>query len=204
MRNIIIFSLLTIAVILFLSACKSSSGLNKMPKNTVYLIPESKPIKLTDEQREFVGSNNQFALRLFGEIDKVRQTESTIVSPISITYLLGMLNSGATGATRNQITGVLGFGEDAKALNEFCGKMIKESPFADSGVTIETANSINLNSTADLKLLPGFEKDMKDYYQAQVSALDFGKKSSLNKINDWCNKHTHSFKLVISCNIYNP
>ena len=191
MRNIFTFLLFIIAVLFLLPSCKSSSGLDQFPKNTVYMIPESKPIKLSDEQREYVKHNNQFALRLFGKINKEMDKQSTIYSPISITYLLGMLNSGATGGTREQITNVLGFGDDAKGLNEFCAKMIKESPFADSGVTIETANSINVNSAMGFKLLPTFEKDMQTYYQAQISALDFDKKSSLNKINDWCNKHTH-------------
>ena len=42
------------------------------------------------------------------------------MSPISVTYMLGMLNAGADGETRGQIMDVLGLGNDPAAINTYC------------------------------------------------------------------------------------
>ena len=55
---------------------------------------EPKEIKLTNDERQLVENNNAFALRLF---QKARGDESLLLSPLSITVDLGMLNNGADG-----------------------------------------------------------------------------------------------------------
>ena len=53
---------------------------------------ERKEIELTSEERALVNSNNQFAFDLFR---KARGGEDMLLSPLSITYALGMVNNGA-------------------------------------------------------------------------------------------------------------
>ncbi len=159
-------------------------------RHTTYMIPEKKVIQLSAEQKQFVDRNNTFGCRLFHEVQQLVPEKSVIVSPLSVTYLLGMLNAGAEGQTRDEITSLLGFGEDRDAINAFCKKMLTEAPFVDSGVTVETANAINLNSAAGITLQKDYEKTVSDNYFAQIEALNFGKDSSKKKINDWCKKHT--------------
>ncbi len=160
-------------------------------RNTTYMIPEHKEIQLTAEQQQYVTKNNTFGCRLFSEVVNGKPEKSAIVSPLSVTYLLGMLNAGAEGTTRQEITDVMGFGDDRDALNTFCKKMLKEAPLADSGVTVEVANALHVNSGQGIKLQRDYESTVTDCYEASVEALDFGKDSSKNKINSWCSKHTH-------------
>ena len=160
-------------------------------RNTTYMIPEHKEIQLTAEQQQYVTKNNTFGCRLFSEVVNGKPKESAIVSPLSVTYLLGMLNAGAEGTTRQEITDVMGFGDDRDALNTFCKKMLKEAPFADSGVTVEVANALHVNSGQGIKLQRAYENTVTDCYEASVEALDFGKDSSKKMINSWCSKHTH-------------
>ena len=54
-------------------------------------------ICLTEEEQQLVKSNNDFAFRLFS---KVRGGENRVISPLSITYALGMMNNGAAGLTQ--------------------------------------------------------------------------------------------------------
>ena len=62
--------------------------------------------ELTRTELELVNNSNEFAFNLFRKAqDKVK---SQILSPISITYALGMLNNGAAGETQAQINKVLG------------------------------------------------------------------------------------------------
>ena len=147
-------------------------------RNTTYMIPEHKEIQLTAEQQQYVTKNNTFGCRLFSEVVNGKPEESAIVSPLSVTYLLGMLNAGAEGTTRQEITDVMGFGDDRDALNTFCKKMLKEAPLADSGVTVEVANALHVNSGQGIKLQRAYENTVTDCYEASVEALDFGKDSS--------------------------
>ena len=63
---------------------------------------EPKPISLSSEELELVSGNNNFAFNLFRQ---ARGGESLILSPLSITYALGMLNNGAQGQTQPRSRG---------------------------------------------------------------------------------------------------
>ena len=151
-----------------------------------------KDIRLTESQRKMCNSNNDFICNLFRTIYKQRKdNRSIIVSPISVSYLLGMLNEGADGETRRQITDVLGLnGSTVEEINKYFKKMIDETPIVDTKVIVKTANCIDVNSAKDIRLIPQYETDMLKYYNAQVDALDFRKDSSLTIINNWCKTHT--------------
>ena len=66
-----------------------------------------KAIALTDAERQLVEQNSDFAFNLFRQ---TRNTENHVLSPLSITYALGMLNNGADGITREEICQVLSGG----------------------------------------------------------------------------------------------
>ena len=170
-------------VMLALVSCKDEG-------DVVYMLPERKPIVLSAEQKQMRDNNNEFAWRLFQTMQEQQGDTSTVLSPISVTYMLGMLNAGAAGTTRDEITATLGFGSDPTAVNEFCKKMIEGAPNVDPAATVKIANCINVNSAKGLSLLKQYVNDMKDYYSAQIEALDFTKSSSLEKINKWCSKNT--------------
>lgn len=178
-----------------LMACMLLSVLTACSDNgedvVVNMLPEVRRIALTAEQQQMTDNNNEFACRLFRTINEQKEGDgSVIVSPISVTYMLGMLNTGADGQTRQQITDVLGLGNSIQEINEYCKKMTDEAPRVDPSVTVKIANSIDVNSALGLTLVPQFKTDMQNYYNAQVEALDFNKSSSLDKINDWCKKNT--------------
>jgi len=136
-----------------------------------------------------VDGNIQFALDLMRKTCK-GQPGNIVISPISTAYMLGMLNAGAAGSTREEITAALGFGADPAAVNEFCNKMIDGAPNVDPAATVKIANCIDVNSAKGITLLKQYVYDIKEYYNAQIDALDFSKNSTLDKINSWCKKNT--------------
>lgn len=146
-------------------------------------------ISLTEEERKLVESNNDFAFRLFRQ---TRGEESSIMSPLSITFALGMMNNGAAGQTQQEINDVLGFGEaGADAINQFCRKMLNEAPTLDVETTAEIANTIFVNSGTGYELQPGFVEKANTYYDATPEALDFYDDATIDIINHWANEHTH-------------
>ena len=183
--GLLIFGGIMLLFIVTMSSCTSEDG------DVVYMLPDAKPIQLSEAQKQMRDNNNEFAWRLFQTMQEQKGDSSTVLSPISVTYLLGMLNAGAAGTTRDEITNVLGFGNDPQAVNEYCKKMIDEAPNVDPAATVKIANSIYVNSYMGLNLLKQYVNDMKTYYNAQIDALDFTKSSTLDKINNWCSKNTN-------------
>ena len=182
---------LAAAVMMSLAACTTDDDASINNGDVVYMLPETRDINLTGEQLQMRDNNNDFACRLFNAINqRQEQHGSTIVSPISVSYVLGMLNAGADGETRDQIMDVLGLGNDPAAINAYCKKMIDEAPLVDPSVTLKIANSIYVNSNKGINLYPQYQSDMQQYYSAQIEALDFNQHSSLDIINNWCKTHT--------------
>lgn len=188
MKKVLVLTLATAALV----GCSSDKlGDDEM---VVDMLPKTRSIELTPEQREFVTQNTDFSFNLFRTINEMDQEKkSNIISPISVTYVMGMLNDGATGQTAKEITSVIGFGEDnIKGVNEFCQTLITEAPKADPSVTLEIANTVIGNKFKNVQFASAYEKDLKSYYAAEVSSLDFSKtKDALKSINGWCKKKTH-------------
>ena len=141
----------------------------------------------TSLQGKMADNNNDFACKLFRTINEQKKG-STIVSPISVSYVLGMLNEGADGETRQQITDVLGLGGSVQEINEYFKKMMDEAQSVDPSVTLKNANCIYFK--LGMSINPKFKADMQNYYNAHVEAINFNSSSILNKINNWCKTHT--------------
>ena len=135
--------------------------------------------------------NNDFACNLFRSIyEQKHGYGSFIMSPISVGYLLGMLNAGAEGETQRQITEVLGLDGSAQEINRHFKKIMDEASSADSTVTIRIANSINVNSARGYRLIPKYKENMQKFYDAQIDAFPFTDGRNVDIINNWCNTHT--------------
>ena len=145
-----------------------------------------KEIQMSKDERLLVQSNNDFAFRLMRE---ARTEVSQILSPLSITYALGMLNNGAAGQTQQEINRVLGFGEaGADAINAFCRKLLTEAPALDSDTRVAIANNIYMNKPYVLKA--DFARKAYDYYDAQPESRDFSDGVTRDVINQWGSDHT--------------
>ena len=182
-----------------MTACSSdddeTTEPNEKPRKeeVIDMLPQTRAVELTEEQRSFAKQNTDFSFNLFRTISQMSEGKrSIIISPISVTYLLGMLNDGAAGNTGKEITSLLGFGEgNSKAVNEFCKKLIEDAPKTDPSVMLSIANTVIGNKDRDVKFASQFQKNMIDYYHAELNSLGFSdKKGTLNQVNGWCNKHT--------------
>ena len=130
------------------------------PKMVVNMLPDPQPIQLAPEQRMFVNDNNQFTLKFLKTVNEADQSgKSFIYSPLSITYVLGMVNDAAEGETEKELEKTLGFHEGGiQAVNDYCKKLIDGLPKVDKNVELNIANAIFLNKEFTLK--EQFQKDM--------------------------------------------
>ena len=161
---------------------------------------DRKDISLTRSEQELVNSNNDFAFNLFRKMALrlsdgscsacyAEPEKSQIVSPISITYALGMLNNGAAGETQAEINQVLGFEKaGADGINAFCQKMLEEAPKLDKLTKVMIANTIFMNKGYELK--PDFVSKAKTFYDATPETRDFADGKTRDVINKWGSDHT--------------
>ena len=151
---------------------------------------EPHPIALTEQQQEFVNDNNAFTLNFLKTVNATDKSgKSFIYSPLSITYVLSMVNDAAEGTTQKELEQTLGFRKGGiKEVNQFCKTLIDSLPMVDPQVQLHIANAIFVNKNSQLK--SQFQKDMTDYYQAKAESLDFASDKSLKRINGWCNDKT--------------
>ena len=193
-KRTILLGLATIALSCGLVSCSSSDEEVDLgeAKQVVNMLSEAQPIQLTKEQQTFANDNNSFTLNFLKTVNSVDKTgKSFIYSPLSITYVLGMVNDAATGKTEQELEQVLGFHEGGiKAVNEYCRKLINGLPKVDEKVTLNIANALFVNQNlATLKAQ--YQQDMLLYYDAKAENLDFSSPTTLGTINGWANDHTN-------------
>ncbi len=194
MKKNLLSAFILMATSSFLLSCSSSSATEEEDwgesKKIVNMLSEPQPIQLTAEQKVFANDNNQFTLNFLKTVNEVDQSgKSFIYSPLSITYVLGMVNDAAIGDTEKELEQTLGFHKGGiKAVNDYCKKLIDGLPKVDNKVTLDIANAIFLNK--DYALKQQFQQDMQDYYDAKAEALDFSSPQTLEHINGWCNDKT--------------
>lgn len=185
--------------------CESSSSIAESNPDEPVIGEDNvrRNLVLTDVQKTMVNESNGFAFNLFRQI---ASDKSEIVSPISITYALGMLNNGAAGETQAQINKVLGFSETgAQGINEFCQKMLAEAPKLDKLTKVMIANNIYFNSDKGYVLNPDFVSKAKQYYEADVENRSFTDGQTMNVINQWASDHTEKMiDKVLDENSFNP
>lgn len=190
-RNLLIKAAIAACSVVLLSCSSSEDEQVGTKKKFVNMVAERQSVQLTPEQRVFVKDNNKFSMNFLKTVNEGNQSGNSFVfSPLSITYVLGMVNDGSTGTTEKELEETLGFHSGGiKAVNEYCKNLIENLPKADKNVTLDIANAIFLNKRYSLK--EQFRQDMKRYYDAQAEALDFGSPETLKHINGWCKEKTN-------------
>ncbi|MFA6402900.1 MAG: serpin family protein [Salinivirgaceae bacterium] len=135
--------------------------------------------------------NNTFAMDIFREIALNEETGKNIfISPMSMYYALGMAGTGAANETRDEFFELLGWQNqsDSSVLQAMKSLYNDISP-ANNGITLEVANSLWQREGAAIK--DSYKNLVAEYFDAQVSALDFADPASVDVINNWIEEKTH-------------
>ena len=165
--------------------------------------PASKPGSILD-QHDPDGTtetdSSEFDAGMMKYIEK-SEKGNYVISPVSLKLVLGMLEAGANGETREQMLKALGtdaqtfdknlknFTRFVEGFNAFC------SQDKNSGSGLESANSVwkykgTKDFTTDYRMhLEAFEAEVKDFEPATV----------VKNVNDWCDGKTYGLiKNVLS------
>ena len=203
MRNYLLNGAIVLTMAVAVAGCDSKNDETTNSSNLPLTNEdnECKVINLTLEENDLVKGSGDFAFELFR---KVSSDKSEIISPISVTYALGMLNNGATGETQEQINKVLGFGDKgADGINAFCKKMLTEAPVLDKLTNVSIANNIFMNN--GYKLNSDFVAKAKGFYNATPETRDFHDGKTMDVINKWASDNTNNIiEKVLDNKSFNP
>jgi len=176
-------SMKKILLILFLFFINCDTITNNKSSDLEYSI-NSIPKKL-------INSNNDFSLRLFRILNPHDRDGNIFISPVSVSFALGMTMNGSDGNTFDEMKTTLGFADFVlENINSTYADLIEELYNVSEGVEFNLANSIWF--TDDLSLQSGFQSINKSYFDTKVEALDFGQKSEcVNIVNKWVEDQTN-------------
>ena len=159
-----------------------------MNRTTIPAIEEL-PRALSIAEQRLVDASNEFAFGVFREIDAQDDPGNRFISPLSMSMALGMTYNGAAANTAAQMADVLGLDElTVQEANEAYRDLIDLLLDLDGRVEMGIANSIWHRT--DVTVERAFLDTNREYFDARVSALDFGDPGASQIINDWVKDQT--------------
>lgn len=159
----------------------------KVGNDTVIIISGAEKLKrkklenseLTDDDRVVVHGINTFSFKLLNVLDKQK---SIVTSPLSIACLLSIINKGAAGKTRREISKMLDC--TPKMANSFYWKMIPFLTDSQYGSKFNMANALFVDPQFSLNW--DFRWEADENYEAFV-----GQGVDVKEVNDWCARQTN-------------
>jgi|WetSurMetagenome_2_1015567.scaffolds.fasta_scaffold36315_1 serine protease inhibitor len=150
--------------------------------------PEDLNISATSEQ--VIEADNEFGFDLFQQVISLNPSVNHFISPTSVALALAMTYNGASGETKAEMEATLRkSGLTNEEINSSYQSLIAVLKSVDQQVLLEIANSIWYSQC--FHVLPEFISVNQEYYDAQVSLLDFSDQESPDIINEWVSEKTH-------------
>ena len=149
------------------------------------------PAELTDHELGVINSCNTFGLNLFkGIVAATPETDNVFISPLSVSYALGLCYNGAEGDTREAIGTTLELADlSLEELNQAYHDLTEILVWADPEVDFRVANS--LWSRIGKAIQPDFISMAREYFDARVEEVDFGAPGTADTINAWVENATN-------------
>lgn len=202
MKSLKAFAVLIAAMlaVMPLAACGGTPAPTKAPANSpatgdggddVSILPAS--FKAADSLKAGVGNALAgFSLDLFQRMAAAGAGKNVFVSPVSVWLALCMTYNGASGST------AMGMAEALHALEVPIGDLNADNAglmgvltAADPDVKIAIANSIWMRKELEGKFNKSFLDTNKQFYAAEVRALDFADSGAADVINKWVEQNTN-------------
>ena len=154
------------------------------------IIKETPKITLTKKSAEIIEADHAFGFELFREVCRISKLENIMISPMSVSYALGMTYNGAAGTTLDAFNEVLHFGGlTNQEVNESYKDLMDQLLNLSEEVEFALANSIWYKE--GYPVLEDFIKTNEDYFNAAIREADFSDPKTVDLINGWIEDQTN-------------
>ena len=149
------------------------------------------PADLTEQETSLLNSANKFGLSLFREIaDRTPATKNIFVSPLSVSYALGLCYNGAEGDTREAIASTLQIaGLSVEEMNQAYHDLTQILIQTDALVDFRVGNSFW--SKQGVAIQPEFIDLAQTYFEARGEDIDFQAPWAADTINAGVDRATN-------------
>jgi len=180
MNNFLSYIIVILIALSTLTACEESEPIQK----------ETPKITLNKKAAEIIEADKAFGFELFREVLNLSEEDNLMISPLSVSYALGMTYNGAAGTTLEAFKDVLHFGDlTTEEVNESYKDLMGQLIHLDDQVEFSIANSIWYR--LGFQVLPEFIDANKDYFDAAVKEIDFTDPQTVDIINGWIEDKTN-------------
>jgi serine protease inhibitor len=182
-----------IVIITFLSFSCEKNNIEELPAEPI-------PLNLSEKAASVIESDNSFGFNMFRQVVENDESENLFISPTSIALALAMTYNGAEGETKAAFEIALNKqGLTKEEINESYKSLIGALQSVDPRVLLEIANSIWYDE--GFNVLQAFKDINMEYYNAEVSSLNFSDPASAGNINAWVEDKTNGLIEKIIDNI---
>ncbi|MEQ9372369.1 MAG: serpin family protein [Coleofasciculus chthonoplastes F3-SA18-01] len=139
---------------------------------------------------QIVEANTKFGFKLFSEILQENSNKNVFISPTSVAIALAMTYNGASGETQAAMANALELqGMSLSEVNQANEALKTTLENADSDIQLSIANS--LWAKQDISFKPDFLRRNQEFYDTQVTNLDFANPEAKRVINNWVKENTN-------------
>lgn len=158
--------------------------------NDQILESQKKPaLQLTETEKKIASSSEEFGLELIRKMDAFEAQKNIFISPLSISYALGMTLNGAKSSTYSSIRDVMGLNNlSQEDINYSFLSLTNSLSGIDPKVTFQIANSIWYKTGFEVE--PPFLSSNKEFFDAFIKDLNFADPVAAGIINQWVNDKT--------------
>jgi serine protease inhibitor len=175
----------SILLLAFAAGCNLFTGPgDKSPKQLTEL-----PRSLTADELRVSRAANQFAFTLFERLNAAQPDANVFVSPLSVTFSLGLAMNGANSTTFDQMRQTLGFGAaELEEINDGYRGLLALEAGLDPSTTFDIANSVWYRQ--DFNVNQSFIDQVKEVFDAEVRASPFND-ATKTEVNSWVSSATN-------------
>ena len=136
-----------------------------------------------------IEANTKFGFKLFSEILRQDEGKNIFISPTSVAIALTLLYNGASGKTQQEMATVLELqGIKRSDINAANQTLLATLENLDPEVLLSIANSVWIRQNFPLN--QQFLQQVKQFYQATATELDFNSPKATEIINQWVRENT--------------
>ena len=180
MKTNLVLAIIAMVTAGLTTSCEKSEPVQKEPAK----------ITLDKKSEKIVEADQQFAFELLERVNTLTEEDNYMISPLSVSYALGMTMNGAAGNTLDAFYDVLHFGDLTNAeVNGSYKDLMDQLVHLDNKVQFSIANSIWYK--LGYNVLEEFITTNQTYFDAAVRELDFSDPKAVDIINGWIEDKTH-------------
>ncbi len=176
-----ILSLHIILFIIVFIACGTEITDSQTPDQNTGDLPRT----LTLSEKNIINSGNDFSFKIFQRINEWEDKDKNLfISPLSVSYALGMALNGAVGQTKAEMLETMELsGLTDEEINTAYNSLMELLMSLDENVKMDLANSVWIRN--DFPVLDSYKKVCGDYFDAAITTMDFSAPNAADIINGW-------------------